>query len=151
MNNFARNFSDLLRIRGVTQKQIADRLGVQPSTVNQWAKGKREPELDKLCFISYLLDTTPTELLGYNRNTFKVVLTYEIVKLVEQDKEFLQAQRKLEKELVESNKMSIIDDECEQLFRSYVKKYCEKYGYEIDWKYLDAQYNFLNKVNIDHE
>lgn len=65
INNFASNFTDLLRIKNVSQTHIAEKLQVRPNTVNQWAKGKREPDLDNLLLISYILDTTPSELLGY--------------------------------------------------------------------------------------
>ncbi|MBQ8229974.1 MAG: helix-turn-helix transcriptional regulator [Clostridia bacterium] len=65
MNYFAENLTDLLRIRNITQKGLAEKLGVLPSTVNQWTKGKREPEYDMLIKICCLLDTEPTELLGY--------------------------------------------------------------------------------------
>ena len=67
MNEFSKNFSDLLRIRTLTQKQLAEKLNVRPSTVNQWAKGKREPTFDNLLKICLFLDTSPSELLGYQK------------------------------------------------------------------------------------
>lgn len=65
MNYFAENLTDLLRIRNITQKALAEKLGVLLSTVNQWTKGKRESEYDMLIKVCFLLDTEPTELLGY--------------------------------------------------------------------------------------
>lgn len=65
INKFAENFTDLLRISGYTQKAFAEKMKVRTSTVNQWAKGKREPEIDNILIICYLLNTTPNELIGY--------------------------------------------------------------------------------------
>lgn len=67
MNYFAENLSDLLRIKRMTQKKLADLLEVTPSTVNQWVKGKREPTYDLLLKMCMILDVDPTELLGYQR------------------------------------------------------------------------------------
>ena len=67
LNKFAKNFTDLLRIKGITQKSIAEQLFVRPSAVNQWAKGKREPELDVLLRICAILETEPSEILGFNK------------------------------------------------------------------------------------
>ena len=67
MNYFAENLEDLLRIKQVSQKQLADSLGVKANTVNQWVKGKREPTYDYLIKMCVLLDTEPTEILGYQR------------------------------------------------------------------------------------
>lgn len=78
INDFANNFTDILRVKGITQKQIAQLLNVRPSTVNQWTKGKREPELDLLLRICYHLETTPDELLGYTKvqNLLEIEQTY---------------------------------------------------------------------------
>lgn len=67
MNYFAENLTDVLRIKKVSQKQLADLLGVKPNTVNQWVKGKREPTYDLLIKLCILLDTEPTEILGYQK------------------------------------------------------------------------------------
>lgn len=64
LNQFATNFTDLLRIRGITQQEIADKLGVKQNTVSQWANGKREPDFDNLLRICFYLESTPNEILG---------------------------------------------------------------------------------------
>lgn len=64
LNQFAKNFTDLLRIKGITQQEIAYKLGVKQNTISQWANGKREPDYDNLLRICFFLDTTPTEILG---------------------------------------------------------------------------------------
>lgn len=46
--DFARNLKTLRRVRGMTQEQLADRLGVQRSTVTQWEVGRSVPRLDRI-------------------------------------------------------------------------------------------------------
>ena len=65
LNRFAKNLEDILRIKNITQKELAEQIGVRPSTINQWVKGKREPEFDNLIKICYYLEIEPTEILGY--------------------------------------------------------------------------------------
>ncbi|MBQ8395239.1 MAG: helix-turn-helix transcriptional regulator [Clostridia bacterium] len=67
LNHFAENLADILRIKGMTQKELADCLGVGANTVNQWIKTGREPTYDILLRICIALDTSPDELLGYQR------------------------------------------------------------------------------------
>ena len=67
INYFAEHLKDLLRIKGLSQKSLAEKLNVQCSTVNQWVNGKREPEFDLLIKICIFLNIEPNELLGYNK------------------------------------------------------------------------------------
>ncbi len=67
INFFAENLGDLLRVKGLSQKKLAEGLNVRSSTVNQWIKGKREPEYDLLLRICIFLDIEPNELLGYKK------------------------------------------------------------------------------------
>lgn len=64
---FAENLSDILRIKMISQKTIAQALEITPSTVNQWVKGKREPSYELLIKLCLFLDIEPSELLGYQR------------------------------------------------------------------------------------
>lgn len=59
--------AQLKRIRqakGVTQKQVADALGVSKQTITAYEAGTREPDLMKLIALAEVLDSTPDELLG---------------------------------------------------------------------------------------
>ena len=59
--------AQLKRIRqakGVTQKQVANALGVSKQTITAYEAGTREPDLMKLITIAEVLDTTPDDLLG---------------------------------------------------------------------------------------
>lgn len=67
MSRFSENFNDLLRIKGYTQTSFAQKLGVKQNTVSQWAKGLREPDLECLIDICYILETTPNDILSYQQ------------------------------------------------------------------------------------
>ena len=67
MNDFAKNLADILRIKNISQKKLGDLLGVKQNTVCQWVNGKREPTYDMLMEICILLDTDPSEMLGFQK------------------------------------------------------------------------------------
>ncbi len=54
----------LMAIRGITQKEIAQYLGVTPHTVSNWVTGKTEPHLtlDQWHRLAELLNTTIDKL-----------------------------------------------------------------------------------------
>lgn len=52
---------------GMTQKQIADSLGVEPNTISQWESGAREPRVPQLVKLAELFDCTVDELLGIEK------------------------------------------------------------------------------------
>ena len=45
---FAKNLSYYLSVRGKSQKEMAEYLGVAQSTFNEWANGKKYPRIDKI-------------------------------------------------------------------------------------------------------
>lgn len=49
--------------RGLSQQELADKLGVVQSAVNQWEHGKRYPRLDKLEYIAKALNITTERLI----------------------------------------------------------------------------------------
>ncbi len=54
-----------LRIeRGLSQKQLADKIGVATNTVSQYESGKSKTSIDVLANLALELDTTSDFLLG---------------------------------------------------------------------------------------
>ena len=45
---FAKNLSYYVKRSGRDQKEIAEYVGVAPSTFNEWVKGKKYPRIDKI-------------------------------------------------------------------------------------------------------
>lgn len=61
-------FPDRLRsareYRGLTQSELADRAGLQPSAVSHFETGTRKPSFDNLRLLADTLDVTTDYLLG---------------------------------------------------------------------------------------
>lgn len=58
---------DLLRVKGLTQAETAEKTGVKANALNQWIKGKREPDFDTLLKVCFCLDVVPAEILSYQK------------------------------------------------------------------------------------
>lgn len=54
--------------RGMTQKELARRLGVSASTVGMYEQGRRAPDSRTLARIAAVLDCSTDELLGVGRS-----------------------------------------------------------------------------------
>ena len=60
---FARNLKYYLRVTGKTQKEIADYLQVNPSSVNDWVKAKKYPRIDKIEMLSIYFGILKSDLI----------------------------------------------------------------------------------------
>ena len=90
---FAENFTNILRSRGVSQSLFAKLFGVKPNTVNQWANGKREPDLESLIKICILLGIDFNEILGYN--FYKRIQLNVLEDIIGENREFKKEQEEL--------------------------------------------------------
>ena len=61
---FAEKIHDLRTKKGMTQKELADKLGNSHKTVSHWEKGRQLPPGDALAAIAAALDVTPGYLTG---------------------------------------------------------------------------------------
>ena len=53
----------LMALEEISQKQLADRVGVAPSTLSEWLKGKGMPNGTHLAELAKALDAEPTDLV----------------------------------------------------------------------------------------
>lgn len=60
---FAENINRILYERGKTQKEVADAIGVLPSTFNTWAKGVALPRIGKVQLLADYLGVTKNDLI----------------------------------------------------------------------------------------
>ncbi len=74
-SNFKNRVETLLKAKGMTQRQLAEKLGVSEVTVSRWmtdgANG-RNPSVQTLQKIADVLQTTPDHLLGNDKKESKV-------------------------------------------------------------------------------
>lgn len=60
---FSKNLKWYLELKGVTQKDLAQYLGVNPSSVNDWIKGKKYPRIDKIEMIARYFGILKSDLI----------------------------------------------------------------------------------------
>ena len=63
MNEFSRKLKKLRQSRGLTQADVAVRLGISASTVGMYEQGRREPDLETMQKICKLYNVTPDYLV----------------------------------------------------------------------------------------
>lgn len=64
MNKFKDNLRELRTEKNLTQKQLANELGVLERTVSYWENGSRECDFDTLILIAKFFGVTIDYLLG---------------------------------------------------------------------------------------
>lgn len=64
MGNFADTLRRLRKQEGMTQPQLAQRLGISRSTISMYERGEREPDLAQLQRIADLFQADTDQLLG---------------------------------------------------------------------------------------
>ena len=61
---FCKSLWEARKYIGLTQKQIAEMLGVVESCYANWEQGRTEPNINMLRQLCIILDTTPNELIN---------------------------------------------------------------------------------------
>lgn len=64
MDYFKDRITELLRTRGIMQKELAELIGVTESTLSRYLSGERKPDLKTLSNMATALHTTTDYLLG---------------------------------------------------------------------------------------
>lgn len=57
--------------KNLTQKALAETLGITPTRLNYWEKDKREPDVQMILQIANALDVSANVLIGYEEETKK--------------------------------------------------------------------------------
>lgn len=60
----------LMKKRGISQRQLADRLNTTEASLSRYVNGEREPKADMLANIATALNTTSDYLLGIEKDDF---------------------------------------------------------------------------------
>lgn len=58
---------DAIRSSSITQKELAERLGVNPSTISKYMRLDKFPSLDTFANICDILDVSADEILGLDK------------------------------------------------------------------------------------
>lgn len=60
---FAKNLRDWMYARDITQKGLADKLGVSPTIVSAWCRGEKSPRMTKVDAICKVLNINRSDLM----------------------------------------------------------------------------------------
>ena len=60
---FAENLQYYLKMRGRDQKEVAEDIGVAPSTFNEWVKAKKYPRIDKIEMLANYFGILKSDLI----------------------------------------------------------------------------------------
>ena len=63
-DNVKRNLGYYLSLKGISQKDLAERLSVSQSAVTNWIKGKNSPDIEVVANICEILGITVIDLFG---------------------------------------------------------------------------------------
>lgn len=55
--------AEIRKKRGLTQVDLAEKMGVEQPTIQRWEKGKREPSFEQLFALAAILDVDPSALI----------------------------------------------------------------------------------------
>jgi transcriptional regulator with XRE-family HTH domain len=64
MSYFSDKLKELRKNKNLTQKEIAEMLGIKQNSYSDWETGKNEPSLSNVVKLSSILNVTTDELLG---------------------------------------------------------------------------------------
>lgn len=84
---------ELLKEKGMSQKEFSERTGISPSTISDWKRKKTNPASDKIMLICDVLNITPYELLSGVEKSKYTQLDYVIVDKNSEDYIFLETMR----------------------------------------------------------
>ena len=64
LNKNGKLLCDLRKIKGMTQKQVADRLGIVPKTVSKWETGRGFPDVSTVSLLAEILGVSEKTILS---------------------------------------------------------------------------------------
>ena len=104
MSKLNDNIKDFRLLQGLTQKELAKKIGRAASTLSTWEKGEASPDGDSIYKLCEAFDVTPNVLFGFEQNT-----DFEA---------FMQGKDSVLKELKEINKQK---SQLENRLKAYAK------------------------------
>lgn len=66
------NLREAVKYSGMTQKEIANKLGINPSTVSKYLKLDKFPSLETFANLCLVLDVSADEILGITKSNRRI-------------------------------------------------------------------------------
>lgn len=64
INEIQQRLRDAIRLSGISQKELAHRIGLNPSTISKYMRLNKYPSLDTFALICKEIDASANEILG---------------------------------------------------------------------------------------
>jgi len=74
-NNFSSFIAELRKEQGLTQKELADRVGVSDKAVSRWENGKNYPDIEIMQSLGEIFKVSVSELLQGERLETEAVIS----------------------------------------------------------------------------
>ena len=111
-NTMAKNLSYYVDRSGKTKKEIAEAIGVAPSTFNEWTKGNKYPRIDKIEMLANYFGIMKSDLIeektlendpvGMAEIHVEMIMDEDLCEIFEDFKKLDANKRKIVKDLVHS-------------------------------------------------
>lgn len=66
------NLREAVKFSGMTQKEIANKLGINPSTVSKYLRLNKFPSLETFANLCLVLDVSADEILGITKSNRRI-------------------------------------------------------------------------------
>lgn len=84
LDNFVKALRYYISVSGKTKKEIADAIGVPPTTFSSWSNGKHLPDMDKLQILADYLKAPITQFFQFEPDQSPDPLLQEMEELYQQ-------------------------------------------------------------------
>lgn len=64
MSIFSDRLAELRKEKKLTQKELAEQIGIKQNSYSDWETGKNEPNLENVVKLAHILNVTTDDLLG---------------------------------------------------------------------------------------
>lgn len=64
LEDIQKRLKEAIKCSGLSQKEIAEKLGINPSTVSKYVRGEAFPSIDTLANLCEILDVSSDDILG---------------------------------------------------------------------------------------
>ena len=101
---FAKNLSYYIDKHGKEQREIADAIGVAPSTFNAWVKAKKYPRIDKIEMLAMYFGIRKSDLIEEHGNVSSVrtiSITEDEQKLLELFRQIPESQQQMVLQMID--------------------------------------------------